>query len=347
MSRPYSDYINVSKEFVPVFSAVTDKKYPNHWKSFYPHDTFIDILRDLISSLEGTSAEKKMSMWVSGAYGTGKSFASFTLKHILEGNSEEVKSYFYKYNILQSLLNRVEGVKAKGDILVIHRAVSSGIVGDNMLFSAIQESIKAALKEKGYNFGGKTLYDNVVDVLKDENAIFNFKGAFNKYRSKFTQYSNAKSVIDDLLNFGPEDGLRILEKIIEVADLSGFNFAKTADDVVKWISDVIKINNLYSIVFMWDEFTEYFQNNQNTTTGLQEIAQASIDIPFYFLLITHKVHSQFIYDVDTRKKLEDRFKMKRIEMANTKRVNGTVKCKIFGLALKNLLQILLENIRKM
>ena len=87
--------------------------------------------------------------------------------------------------------------------------------------------------------------------------------------------------------------------------------------MVKWISDIIKINNLYSIVFMWDEFTEYFQNNQNTTTGLQEIAQASVDIPFYFLLITHKVHSQFIYDVDTRKKLEARFKMKRIEMANT------------------------------
>jgi len=317
VSRPYSDYINVSKEFVPVFSVRIDEKYPNHWKSFYPHDTFIGILRDLISSLEGTSAEKRMSLWVSGAYGTGKSFASFTLKHIIEENSENVKNYFNKYNISQSLLNRIEGIKAKGDILVIYRASSSGIVGDNMLFSAIQESIKTILKEKGYKLGGITLFDNVVDVLRDENAIFNFKGAFKKYREKFLDCSNAEEVLDKLLKLGSDEGLRLLEQIIEVADLSGFNFAKTADDVVRWISDVIKVNKLYSIVFMWDEFTEYFQNNQNTTTGLQEIAQASGNIPFYFLLITHKSHSQFIHDVDTRKKLEDRFKMQKIEMANT------------------------------
>lgn len=318
MSRPYSDYINVSKEFVPVFDVLADKKCPNLWKSFYPHDTFIDILRDLISSLEGTSAEKRRSLWVSGAYGTGKSFASFTLKHIIEESNENVKNYFDKYNISKSLFNRIEGIKNKGDILVIHRATSSGIVGDNILFSSIQESIKTTLKEKGYNyFGGKTLYDNVVDVLKDKNAIFNFKGAFNKYRDKFLDYPNAESVVNSLSNLGSEGGLRILEKIIRVADLSGFNFAKTADDMVRWIDDVIKINDLYSIVFMWDEFTEYFQNNQNTTTGFQEIAQASGNIPFYFLLITHKSHSQFIHDTDTRKKLEDRFKMKKIEMANT------------------------------
>ena len=134
MSRLYSDYIIVSKEFVPVFSVGTDKKYPDLWKFFYPHDTFIGILRDLISSLEGTSAEKKMSLWVSGAYGTGKSFASFTLKHIIEENSENVKNYFNKYNIAQSLLNRIEGIKAKGKILVIHRASSSGIVGLCQLF---------------------------------------------------------------------------------------------------------------------------------------------------------------------------------------------------------------------
>ena len=317
MARPYSDYINVSKEFVPVFDVLIDKRYPNLWKFFYPHKTFIDILRDLISSLEGTSAENRKSLWVSGAYGTGKSFASFTLKHILEENNGNVKNYFDKYEISKSLLNRIEGIKVKDDILVIHRATSSGIIGDNMLFSAIQESIKAALKEKGYQLGGITLYDNVVDVLRDENAIFNFKGVFNKYRDKFLDYPNAESVVNSLLKLGSIDGLNLLDKIIRIADLSGFNFAKTADDVVRWIDDVIKINNLYSIVFMWDEFTEYFQNNQNTTTGFQEIAQASGNIPFYFLLITHKSHSQFIHDADTRRKLEDRFKMKKIEMANT------------------------------
>ena len=46
--------------------------------------------------------------------------------------------------------------------------------------------------------------------------------------------------------------------IIEVADLSRFNFATTVDDVVMWLEDIIDENGLYSIVFVWDEFSDYF-----------------------------------------------------------------------------------------
>ena len=49
----------------------------------------------------------------------------------------------------------------------------------------------------------------------------------------------------------------------------------SSEDIVDWLEDVRKGNNLSSIVFIWDEFTEYFKNNQNNITGLQEIAQAS------------------------------------------------------------------------
>ena len=318
MPRPYGDYLRVNKEFVPVFNVYADKENPEYWKSFYPHDTFIKILGDLVGSLEGTPAENRRPLWIYGAYGTGKSFASFTLKHIIEENEENVRSYFDKYNISESLRKRLEGVKCQGNILVVNRASSSGIIGDNRLFTAVQESVKLALKENGYTyFGGKTLYDNVLDIIKDPDNAFNFRGAFNKYKEKFTDQPDVESVIDDLEELGADKCMELLERIIEVADLSGFNFAKIADDVAMWLEDIIKTNKLYSIIFIWDEFTEYFQKNQNSTSGLQELAQASVKIPFYFLLITHKKHEQFIYDTDTRKKLEARFKMRKIEMADT------------------------------
>ena len=47
MARKYKDYISIDKDFIPVFSKNWDKKYPDRWKSFYPDNTFKEILNDL------------------------------------------------------------------------------------------------------------------------------------------------------------------------------------------------------------------------------------------------------------------------------------------------------------
>ncbi|NMB95867.1 MAG: hypothetical protein GYA02_04535, partial [Clostridiaceae bacterium] len=318
MARKYKDYISIDKDFIPVFSKNWDKKYPDRWKSFYPDNTFKEILNDLASSLEMSSNESRKSIWISGPYGTGKTFASFVIKHILENDIEDVKTYFEKQGISQTLFNRFVGLKQKSGILVVHRSSSSGIIGDNKLFSAIQESIKQALDENGYTYkGGKSLRETIIDILTDSNSLFNFAGAFNKYKEKFTEYAKPEGVIRDLRELDIEGSLDLLERIMEVADREGFNWSRTPEDVIEWIEDIIRGNNLYAIVFIWDEFSDFFQNNQKSITGFQELAQASGTIPFYFLLITHKVHSSYLPDPEVKKKIEARFKLKNIEMADT------------------------------
>src|SRR5699024_1557540 len=56
----------------------------------------------------------------------------------------------------------------------------------------------------------------------------------------------------------------------------------------------------------WDEFTEYFQNNQNALTGFQTLAEISESHPFYFLIVTHE-SSSLIQDKDMRKKILNRY----------------------------------------
>src|SRR5699024_10485796 len=56
----------------------------------------------------------------------------------------------------------------------------------------------------------------------------------------------------------------------------------------------------------WDEFTEYFQNNQNALTGFQTLAEISESHPFYFLIVTHE-SAAIIQDKDMRKKILNRF----------------------------------------
>ena len=93
-SRIYNEYIKVDPNFIPVFSKSSDKVYPDKWQSFYPHDSFKLILKDVVDSLEKGSETKDRSIWMSGAYGTGKTYASFVIKHMLEDDLEKIKPYF-------------------------------------------------------------------------------------------------------------------------------------------------------------------------------------------------------------------------------------------------------------
>lgn len=126
--------------------------------------------------------------------------------------------------------------------------------------------------------------------------------------------SSVDSIIKDLEELDLEDKLSLLDTIIEVAALEGFNWSMSSEDIVDWLEDVRKGNNLSSIVFIWDEFTEYFKNNQNNITGLQEIAQASSRISCYLFLITHSSAGQLIQDKGSKAIIEARFKLDTIEL---------------------------------
>ena len=314
MARLYKDFIKVDPNFIPVFSKNSDKIYPDKWQSFYPHDSFKDVLTKVVETLEKSNETKDHSIWMSGAYGTGKTYASFVIKHVLEDEISSIEPYFIE-NKMQALLARVKGIRSKGKILVVQKSASAGIDKQNKLFNAIIEAVKEALRNGGYSYmGANSLLEKIIATLKDPNASFNFAGAFNKYRSRFTDYDSPQSVITDLEELDIDEKLDLLETIIDVADAESFYWSLSPDEVVNWLEDVRKGNGLYAIMFIWDEFTEYFKNNQNNITGLQEIAMADSRSNFYFFLITHSAIGQLIQDKQARQIIEARFKLARIEL---------------------------------
>lgn len=326
-NRLYQDYIKVDPNFIPVFSRNSDRVYPDKWQSFFPHDSFKTILTSVVEMLEKGSETKDRSIWMSGAYGTGKTYASFTIKHILEDSLDMVEPYFTANN-MQALWARIKGVRSKGDILVVHKSASADINSQNKLFSTITESVKDALRSKGCSYmGASSMMDKILLTIKDPDSAFNFRAAFNKYRARFTEYSSVDSVISDLEELDTEDKLDLLDTIIRVAEDESYNWSITPDEIINWVEDVRKGNGLYAIVFMWDEFTEYFRNNQNNITGLQEIAMASSATSFYFFLITHSDANQLIADQAARKIIEARFRMYPI------RIGENTAFKLLGQAL--------------
>lgn len=313
----YKEYINVESDFIPVFSSSSDRTHPERWKSFYPHESFKKILTLTVETLEKGSALKDRPIWISGSYGTGKTFASFVVKHILEDNLDEVEKYFTHHEI-NSLWQRIAGVRSKGKILVVHQSSSAGINSQNKLFNTIIESAKRTLRENGYTYtGAASILEKVLATLKDPNATFNFQAAFNKYRGKFLAYSSPKEVISDLETLEGQERLDLLEDIADVAEKESYNWSMSVQDVIDWLRDVREKNNLYAVFFIWDEFTEYFRNNLNNITGLQEIAQNAAELSFYFFLITHSDANQLITDSVQRKIIEARFKISHITLAES------------------------------
>lgn len=307
----YSDYLYVKKDFIPVFSAEADREQPTTWKYFIPHKGMKEILYGLIKALERDKPSDKRSLWINGAYGTGKTFAAFVIKHLLEDDLNEIEDYFKKHPKLEELWSRLKTLRQSGNYLVVYHSSSSHITSPLKLLVEMQQVIKQNLKEKGYvDAPGETLFENIWDKLTNPDSSFDWNKAFAKHQSKFMDFSAPEKVIEKLKS----GNVDLTGRVARVLEEEGFQVNDNPQAVKSWLKGIINQNKLKGIVFIWDEFTDFFVNNV-PTTSLQELAQSTAEIPFYFFLVTHRSPESFKrIDEDTKKKILERFHNFKFEM---------------------------------
>ena len=156
-SNMYCEYFDVNETYFPCIDESAINTGEVDWNSTYPHETFIGLLGSVDKMLGGTT---KRSIWIHGAYGTGKSRCVYALKRILEVPEEDVRAYWDRYEPLKkntALLEKLLGHKEHG-IVTAYRYASGSITSPQQLFLAVQESVRAAL-------------DNIPDAYKGENTL--------------------------------------------------------------------------------------------------------------------------------------------------------------------------------
>jgi hypothetical protein len=288
----YRHYFDIDPDYFPAVNEKVINDKPDMWKEFFPHETFVKLLKTTVSVLD---RKQKLSIWVEGDYGTGKSHAVLTLKKLLDASDEEVQEYFDCYQLDSDLSSNFKRVKSSGRILTVHRYGSSNIYGDNDLVLAVQESIEKAFTNAGIeNKGSDSLKAAIIRYLSDaENkASFNVfvKGSY----SNLFGGDDVDAIVEKLSTYKDEALHTLMEKIFKVARERQIRaFSMTTEDLSNWIKEVIEVNELKAIVFIWDEFTEYFYNNSRNLTGFQELLELSETEPFYFVLVTHVSSSLF------------------------------------------------------
>lgn len=292
MLEKYRHYFDIDPDYFPAVNEAVITKNPEMWKKFFPHETFIKLIKNAIDVLE---RKQKLCLWVEGAYGTGKSYAVLTLKKLLDADATDTREYFQKYNMDNDLCNRFQSVKNSGRILTVHRYGSATIRGDHNLVFAVQESVEKALADAGIeNKGGNALRDATIAWLSDADNKRYFNGLITGTYSDLFGGDDIEAVLGKLSNFSGDALAKVMDNIFRVADERQIKaLSLSVSGLCKWIREVIKANGLKAIVFIWDEFTEYFYNNARNLTGFQELCEISETDPFYFILVTHVTQGLF------------------------------------------------------
>ena len=319
LQKKYSDYFKVDETYFPQVTIDSIKQGeiqdPKFWTRTYPHEKFIDILKRLLDVLDGCGR----SLWIYGSYGTGKSQCAYALRKILDPNvsDDELDYYWKKYETLREktdLLTKFKAKRNEGNILTVYRYASSDIKSNKALFFRVQETVLRGLKDRKCRYTGENaLVAGVLEWLEDEShkKIFDIF-LRSKYSAKFA-VGSANDVIKKLKNPNA-DNTDLITNILEVGEQEGIRpFDLSIQTLRKWLTDVIEMNNL-KIVFIWDEFSEYFHQNRHSLTDFQTMVEMC-NSGFFFIPVVHEFKSLFEdpNNFET-KKLANRFHEEQIQL---------------------------------
>ncbi len=307
----YCEYFNIDETYFPCIDESAINAGVD-WQKTYPHETFIKLLKTTENMLGGAT---KRSVWIHGAYGTGKSQCAYALKRILEAPEEDLRSYWDKYEPLKReapLLEKLIGYKDNG-IVTAYRYASGSINSPQQLFLAVQESIKTALVNQGVRYlGERTLKESVIDWLSKPAQKAFVDSLLNKpeWQSLFAQ-STADEIINSLRKNG--DVSALMDNIFRMASKEGITaLSLDADKLRDWIKDIIETNGT-KIVLIWDEFSDFFRLNKNSLGEFQKIVSICEEAPFYLIVVTHPISSISNND-DSWKIVQQRFDRIEIEL---------------------------------
>lgn len=285
----YCEYFDVDEKYFPCIdeSAINSGAA---WDTTYPHKTFIDLL-NLTERMLGGNTNR--SIWIHGAYGTGKSQCAYTLKKLLEVPESEIRAYWNKFEALKKnpvLLEKLIGYKSQG-IVTAYRYASGSINTPQQLFFAVQESIKKALETCDLSYKGEnSLKESVIAWLEDpiHNQFMDALLQKPKWVSIFSQ-SSADEIVNTLKK--SSDVSSLMDNIFSLAAEEGITALDlSADSLRNWIVDIIEKNDI-KLVLIWDEFSDYFRQNSTSLGEFQKIVSICQEKPFYFVIVTPPLSS--------------------------------------------------------
>jgi Cdc6-like AAA superfamily ATPase len=310
----YKDYFGIRPDYAPFMTRANIEKSPETWLAFYPHDSFVGILRELLKSLNGG----KKTIWITGAYGTGKSHASLVLQKLFTDDEARVQKWFdlRKAQVPDPVR---EGVleRRREKTLVVYDVNADGVDAKNQFLMRLQRSIAKALEKGGHTIPLKGKLDEVIERIRQDEPHFFAKRDEMQAR---LSYLNAGIHTADALEKRLRDAnqeVGLVSDAMLVLEARKIYLGSSAEEFLEWVDESLNANGLSKLVYIWDEFSAFIDHNRAALKTLEQLAEAAQQGKFYFVPVTHTdISSYLAAGSESAKKANDRFTFKRLDLPN-------------------------------
>ena len=143
---------------------------PKKWLGFYPHQSFIDFLREVLDQMDRC----QKSVWLTGAYGTGKTYAALVLQKLFNDTEENVKEWFVKRKKqfpTDTILNSLQKQRKNG-VLAVFETGSDATGAKEQFLVRIEQAIVRVLQERQMVIPPKGELVKVIERIREEGNNF-------------------------------------------------------------------------------------------------------------------------------------------------------------------------------
>lgn len=310
----YKDYFGIRPDYSPIMTRENIEKSQETWLAFYPHDSFVGILRELLKSLNGGNK----TLWITGAYGTGKSHASLVLQKLLTDDESRVRKWLDLRKAQVPDPVRKELINRRGEkTLVVYDVNSDGVDAKNQFLMRLQRGITKALESGGHLIPMKGKLDEVVSRVRQDEPYFFSKR--DEIQDQLPHLNTGITTADELERFLRSDNLEagLVSDAMRVLEARQIYLGLSAEEFLAWVDETLKNNGFSKLVYIWDEFSAFMERNRMELKTLEQLAEAAEQGRFYFIPVTHTAISSYVATgAESARKANSRFVFKQLDLPN-------------------------------
>jgi len=304
MDMKFSEIIGLQEYFQPVFNM--ENETGSYWKQFIPNDRFYEILDKTLRSVSSPNVKDKLSIWLVGRYGTGKSHASSVIKHLLWDDFENIENYIDSGISKTEIREKIKSFRKEKKIFPVVLKGGGNVTDARTLSLEIERAVKKSLKQNNIEITTKSDFDRIIEKINDN--FLNWDSIITENPDLEMYVSNKDDIIEKLKK---EDikFLRIIERVLSEKNIH-FSHNKISDWLKEVSDELIEKGVANGIMIFWDEFTTVLEkeNISEIINEIQSIAELSPRDNVYLYLISHRNYDQFGKNVqDVLNKVKDRF----------------------------------------
>lgn len=307
----YSEILSLYDYFKPAYDLTEETQ--NSWKQFIPVSSFVELLKAFLTALESNDPKEKMSIWLQGKYGVGKSHATSVIKHLLWDPWEDVADFVEQLGKVDvQVQKKLENYRLKNRIFPVILKGSSSINDGRSFSLALENAVKGALQNEGLDITLKTdfeLYKNY--VLEEEKYGHNWDSFLEDNLELKAMVGNR----DGLLMALDQGNLEVFKSFQRA-----LNVMLPTNEIDKWLAEIVKILKdkgiASAMAVYWDEFTSVLdiqKRSPEILTSLQNIAERTFSSDIYLFIVSHRSTTELVSTEDEKKVL-DRFITKNYKM---------------------------------